>query len=226
MQKERSYFHLKLLLLEHSYVRDLAKTGVDTITVNNGFKYHLYFNAIPGTTIPELLRLDDYIPYILEVKPDIILLIVGGNDLKLRIHFWELGRQYNQLCYKLTNLPGTKLVIGAEIEQRYHSSVANSRSSQVDYTNWSKLRNAINRNIKIATYASGFIQLVGPGRLTQSNFFNDDGVHLTEEGLHRYLELIGRSLRFCVFKNQFQIANILRHNYNHCWNPKTLPIPD
>lgn len=186
--------------------------------MNNGFRYQLFFYSIPGCSIPELLELDSYIPYIQEVRPDVILLIIGGNDITKRIHHSDLGVTFDKLCYKLTRLPGFKLILGADVEHRYDPKV----SQKV----WTTKRNALNRSIKKAKYTDGFIQVVGPNRLSQPDFFKPDGVHLNETGLTRYLELIGRSLRFTVYKNQDKIAQILYQNYNYSWDPKRCPLPD
>lgn len=223
------FIPLKVLLLGHSYVRDLAETKppIRSIVLNNGFRLNLSFFSIPGATIPELLLLNSYLPYIKDLQPDIIILVIGGNDLKHTIQFHELKNQFQELCLKLQNLPGIRLVVGTEVEQRWGPSVPNQShwSKIVPYSCWSTVRNTINKHLKKFYYTDGFVWVVGPNKLNFEGYFDDDGVHLNVNGRLKYLELIGRSVKVILFQKKLKLSGILLQNYNLGWDTHTVPFP-
>ena len=71
----------------HSYTGALALTKARSLFLSNGFRCYLAYYSVPGGTIPEFLELNTYIEYIREFRPDIIILVLGGNDLIYEINF-------------------------------------------------------------------------------------------------------------------------------------------
>ena len=82
-------------------------------------------------------------------------------------------------------LPGDRLIFGAEVEHRWRPTLTTTEEGRypwtkiINYEGWTTIRNAINRELKRAPYHDGFIFIVDPHRLTNQEFFKADGIHLT-----------------------------------------------
>ena len=181
---------MKLLILGHSYVRDLERNFVwqpyrEVIVDESVVRLRVHFQAYPGKDIPYFLEHPETFDRIASVKPDIIVVILGGNSIvsdlsnqQLRDNLFEF---YDCLNSVLT--PGC-LRLAMQVEPR--RPIAGNRFRAPEYREFNRRRNIVNaymnRELKRAHMLDRVVLLGGANYLDDDEQFAADGVHLSEEG--------------------------------------------
>ena len=186
----------KVTLIGHSYVGDLSRCGKTEIVVFDTV-FRLNFFSVSGATFSTFINNPVYFDQLKSQLPDIVIVILGGNDLKINIdlsqNYEECANFYNTLREKI---PGA-IIIASQIENRFYSegNRFNSPSSQTfDY-----LRRHFNRFLKNKHFKDCLMQIQGPGRLDEERYYRD-GVHLNSNGLKKYFEIIENTLSYTLQK--------------------------
>ena len=90
---------MKVSIFGHSYVRNLSRLGHDYLIIG-GTTIHLGYFSYPGYGFQEFLSNPSLFDNLLQSKPDIMLVILGGNDIKVHVDLSEVKSHCEQF-YRL-----------------------------------------------------------------------------------------------------------------------------
>ena len=100
---------IRLGFIGHSYVRDICSLGISEIEVENFNIYFKYFYK-PGVNLRNIGASDIFVKSLLEYKPEIVFLFIGGNDLRSDFPLKETIYLYKEFFNFLkSNLPDSVL---------------------------------------------------------------------------------------------------------------------
>ena len=191
--------HFKLALLGHSYVRDLASLGEHEITVS-GAKFSLNYFSIPGATFSSLISNSVHLESVKSYKPDYIVVILGGNDLKIDVELSQVYKDCSTFYEKLREFCPNSIIIASQIENRFYE--ANNRFNSPPAKTFDYLRRHFNRFLKNKPFIDFLLQVQGPNRLDKRDYYRDD-VHLSRSGLSKYFTIIECTITF-VYLNKLK----------------------
>ena len=198
-----------LVLLGHSYVRDLRKS-FGKLTHSTKFdcslvrQQYMYYYAKPGSTFSDwnlnnwLFDLKNDLPF---DNPLAIIIVLGGNDfapLQCNLQTNPLKPIFASLKEFLINLsglfPNTKILM-TQVEQRcFDDKNKHPRSPPLDV--YLRLAKGFNRYIERYHLVHKIVRVNEKTTgIVSRDCFRKDGVHLTVEGLVRYWYRIDCTLR-------------------------------
>ena len=186
----------RVTLFGHSYVGDLSRCGKTEISVDN-IDFSLNYIFVSGATFSTFIDNPSYFDQLKSRSPDFVIVILGGNDIKINI---DLAQNYND-CTRFYTLLREKLpnvvIIASQIENRFYSeqnTFGSPPSEKFDY-----LRRHFNRFLKNKAFKDCLLQVQGPGRLDNKENYRDE-VHLNSLGINKYLEIIENCLLYAYTK--------------------------
>ena len=181
-----------ILVFGHSYVRRLH----ETLTTRFG-PYHnldLYFNyadvtmyGVGGMTTP--LALSDHLQVVEELRPRIVFVQLGSNDLNINIPIRQIAANLLEICRRMVNLGVRRIVLGQVLPR-----VSGGRSFN---------RRVIRLNIEIA---QAFYHVHLPCFLwrhrgvwhSRFNLMLPDGVHFNNLGNRRFFRSVRGAVLFAI----------------------------
>ena len=189
---------MKVSIFGHSYVKELqSEFSLGKISIPEGVTFDVKYFSFPGATFKLFLENLHHLDSLVRYKPDFIIVILGGNDLRVDRELKEIYED----CTKFYELLREKLpdsyIIASQIENRFYwpGNIFNSPVGEhFDY-----LRRYFNKFLKNRKFKDCLLQVQGPQRLDKPQFYRD-GVHLNSEGLDRYLTFIVGTLSFAYGK--------------------------
>ena len=113
---------MKLLILGHSYVRDLSKLGVSYITHERNV-IDVKYVAYPGASYDLFLRDPSKLTAVLSYKPDIVMVVLAGNAIHRVISNYELFNKCKSFYQLLREELPNAIIISAQTELRFHNTV-------------------------------------------------------------------------------------------------------
>ena len=177
LKEEERIVNKKIAVLGHSYVRDLPLPAGSTIPGNvNDIVLRKRFYK-PGATVDNLQEGRVWEKF-LEYKPDLTILIIGGNDITADSSPPNIARRIIDLAKRIKELTEGEVRI-VSIERRPTPRGLSARR-------YNRQRNSINRFLK---HRDNFTA----GRLIFSEATDgdsQDGVHLKESASHNLVKLI------------------------------------
>ena len=198
-----------ILLLGHSYVRDLQNVFSSLVYVTK-FDFlpllncHPEFRAYPGSTFLDW-HVKGYLHQAvssLGYYPDIIVLILGGNDIRVdRVDFNEPNPLHHilkslRLFFTLLNgfFPFAKIIF-QEVEPRYYGDSGRHYKS-LPLNQYSKLARVLTRYVRRVKIADGIVSVNSKYTgLLDPSLYKKDGVHLKKVGLLKLWDCISFSLK-------------------------------
>ena len=199
---------MRLLLLGHSYVRDLKQFSDWhrdlRLELDNGLVVPLDvgFQAYPGKDYCHFLNNLELFELVREVKPEIIVVILGGNSIVNSVTNCQINEKAKEFYVHLNNvLPSGCLRLATQIEPRF--PIEGNRFGAPTAVEYGRRRdvinNYINKKIKKSGAVDGVITLGGESYLNNETSFSD-GVHLKPAGLKKYRDAVLGGIKFALDK--------------------------
>ena len=189
---------MKVLLIGHSFVRDL-KSHIDKhhqriVNVPNGKNFQLFFSFVPGATFETYLSQPELLDYALQLNPEVIVIILGGNDIKRDVDLSVVKDH----CYKFFHWLKLKLpsayLIGTQIESRFIELGDRYERFGTPHTEeFKKLSVFFNSWLNKQKFKNKLVCIRGPNKLDNKCYYRDS-VHLNDLGLTKYFELLKNCL--------------------------------
>ena len=108
-----------LLVIGHSYVGDLASLG--EFSFNNGsIPINIRYSSIPGASYDHFLKNRSILSEKLACRPDIVVVILGGNSILRDLTKQELFNQCREFYSILRDELPSATIISAQIENRFY----------------------------------------------------------------------------------------------------------
>lgn len=175
----------KVGLIGHSYVRDLKNLDISEICVDDKFKVEFKYIFKSGATISYFCthNLDSLFAY----KPDIVFIVLGGNDLRADLDIHDTIANYRLLVQRIVdNLPEAAIIC-SYIEPRF--AEANSRFNTFDFCGYRALAKKFNNWLQKWDLPYRKFLTWGSNRFENKELFKADLIHLNSKGLHLFWEL-------------------------------------
>jgi len=184
---------IKVALLGHSYVKYLPQHMDSPFSNENGTEFHCNYFYRSGATFASMIN-DDILQEIREFHPDIILVIMGGNDIKDDVDNKKIYDRCLDFYKKIQEDVPAAAVIAAEVEMRFYEEGNNWGCPTEDTFN--KRRRCLNKFVYKHCPIEDMMYLGGPGiGLNTRENFMDDGVHLNSAGLEIYCTILQRKIK-------------------------------
>lgn len=178
---------MKVSIFGHSYVRDLQRLGHESATINDVTATLKYY-SFPGSGFKDFLSNGDLLNGLVQGKPDIVVVVLGGNDIKVDVDISNVKHDCERF-YKLLRekLPNT-FVIASQVEFRQLSVVNRHGTPKADL--FKKLAISFNKWLCRQTFKDKILLVNGCNKLGDKSFFREDLVHLNLKGLKLLFSLI------------------------------------
>ena len=185
----------RITFIGHSYVKELAKRKFE-LMLNNMNVIPEYI-GVPGGTFKTFLYHPQYLQALKDSQPDIVVVILGGNDLKslagLEKNFEECAQFYGILHETVP----CDILIASQVETRFYRR--NNRFGCPTHHRFDQLRRHFNRFLE--RHISYDLILEIEGYLDERMDYRD-GVHLSDTGWVKYLDIIKKTLKMAEDKRQ------------------------
>ena len=196
---------MKVLIYGHSYVRDLVKLQWKPELTVNGEQQtiHYSFRYFPGKDYEFLLNKDQEFEVLAEIKPDYVILVLGGNSIVNFKSNNEIKTTISEFYLRLhASLPHT-IKLAVQIEPRYYLTGNHFHAPTAEEFNRRRqvLNNYLNKAIKKKGHLDHMV-LLGSAADLNPTLYLADGVHMNEEGLLKYQAAIIRSLTYAMEQRQ------------------------
>ena len=187
----------KVVILGHSFVRDLAKAGFESFEVEGtAFKIECLFD--PGASYISMLEKGEILDAAAVSNPDFVLVILGGNAIIGSTDDVAIHQQCRNFYQELRNvlLPHCK-IIAAKVELRFYQCP--NKWDAPSETEYKRRRNSLNGYLQRLKLKDHILQVAGPGRLDNDAYYRD-AVHLNRVGVKKYHDFVKNALAYCVRK--------------------------
>lgn len=170
---------VKVAVLGHSYVRDLRSVfNYDLDPSECAIDFRFFFK--PGATVRGVSINDTFIRNCLEWEPQILCLILGGNDIRWDWDIKETFEIYKSLCLKIKERLPNLVLICSTVEPRF--ALENRRHNTPPPEQYRVAAKAFNRLLKKWNVPEYRFMTWGANRLENINLFANDYVHLNMNG--------------------------------------------
>ena len=171
----------KVSFFGHSYIRDLEKLGNFEVTVDDRFSIECSYFYRPGGTARYFSENKRDLGPLLSSSPDVVVVFLGGNDLRLDWSIYDTISDYKSLIsYLSSELPGMPIIC-SYIEHRF--APANNHFNTPDPIVYKSLARKFNNWLQRWKIPYRKFITWGTNRLENRDLFKRDGVHLNEQGL-------------------------------------------
>ena len=191
---------MKLLIIGHSYVRDLYKLGLDDITIGKA-KVEIKYLYKAGGNYSSILDKTCILDQAEEFEPDFVLVILAGNSITCNKSNRNIYENIREFYATLTARIPNAIVISALVELRFYSE--NNKWGCPTLQEYRKRRHSVNRFLNRLKFNKFILNVCGPGRLDNRKYYRKDGVHLNYSGLVLYFDLIKSTIRYILNKEKF-----------------------
>ena len=188
----------RALLIGHSYVRDLKSFikshQQQVVKLPNGNGLQLFFSFVSGATYETYLNHPELLDGSVDVNADIIVVVLGGNDIKCDVDLSVVKSN----CFHFFKLLKTKFpaayLIGTQIESRFIESGDRYECFGTPHSEaFSKLSVYYNSWLNKQKFKDRLVCIRGPNKLDNRSLYRDS-VHLNEQGLE-------------IFRNNKELPN-------------------
>lgn len=182
---------LKVGIFGHSYIRDLARYS-EQFNLNNievgSDTLSLRFFSHPGSTFKTFLDHPELLEDVLEFNPRILVVYLGGNDLKTDVELKKVKDNCKNLFVYLRQALPCTYIIGSQIEPRYLS--VENRHGTPAAEKFSVLANYFNCWINRQAFKDRLLCIKGPNKLSNPSLFRRDFIHLNNQGLAKLFDIL------------------------------------
>ena len=157
----------------------------------------LNISLFSGASFTTFLKHTNHFESLKAFEPDIVVVILGANDLKASVELSEIYDQCTKFYCLLREFLPKAFIIASQIENRFYS--ANNRFDSPLAADFDYLRRHFNRFLKNKPFKDCLMQVQGSGRLDSQEYYRDS-VHLNHRGLNKYFQFIENTLSFAFNK--------------------------
>ena len=193
---------MRLLIIGHSYVRNLYERGVTSFEFN-GTLVHVRYVFKGGASYDTYLNNPELFNPIESENADVVLVILAGNSIKNSVTNYQIYRQAVDFYQRLRIIFPWAIFVAAEVENRFHKP-GNRWDCPVGQ-DYKLRRRAINNFLLKLKEKQYLVMVAGPGRMDNQELYHDE-VHLTRAGLDKYWQIIVNTIGYVIKKNQ-HLAN-------------------
>ena len=187
---------MKIAILGHSYVRDLATLGNFSTSIQQQ-DFEIQYFSFPGARYSKFLADTRLLDGLIHESPEFLVVILAGNSI---LHKFDNKTIYDQCkqfyTYLRQKLPNT-IIISAQVELRYYSP--NNSWGAPSGDEYKNRRNTINTFLSRFKLKDSLLMIAGPGRLDNPEYYRDE-VHLNNDGLKKYFSCILSAVEFSYRK--------------------------
>ena len=193
------------LIIGHSYVRDL-KSHSESLIANklalvNGGCIELKFICVNCATFNSFFRSPSVLSLMLEIKPDIICVILGGNDFKGGIELSAIKNTCIDFYAKIKSIFPGAIIVASQVEKRFvEAGDRYSRFGVPPPELFKKLSVYFNSWINKQKFKDRILCIRGKSKLDDIKFYRDS-VHLNNQGIAKYFDILS-SLLVDIVSNQ------------------------
>ena len=184
---------MKLALFGHSYVRHIERFGDNSIFLENTHLSVNYF-GFPGAKFNTFRENTDLLSPLVSYKPDIIVIVLGGNDFANTVLNKTIYENYTWLISYLKGALPSVAIIQCQVEKRFVSP--GNRWNASDTELLEKRRSAFNRKLNKCHLKDCTLRVQGPGRLDDRSNYGLDGIHLSRKGVATYWRYICQTVKY------------------------------
>lgn len=185
---------IRIGIIGHSYVRDIASLGVTGGQISSEANFEIRFFSKPGSCFDYWIDFPNELHDCLHYSPHIIFISLGGNSIKESIRVKSLKEKADILFSIIrNNLPRCKIV-PIQVECRFLTET--SRFGNPPYPRFKLIRNKLNKAFQQSKKRDFVCCIAGSNRLDARKYFQSGGVHLTREGLQKYLNYILKTIKY------------------------------
>ena len=190
---------MKLSIVGHSYVKDLFKLGNTNLVINQNLNFDIHYHFQGGATFDTYLSNPAYLTEISNFLPDVIIIILGGNDIVKHVPNSEIYQKCRELFALIKETLPECLIIASEIEKRFYTTENrwNSPLAKEFHFRSRDFNNFLKRNKQ----KHCILQISGPHRLGDQTNYRDN-VHLNSVGLNKLFYYITQTVQFCYNKHK------------------------
>ena len=146
-----------------------------------------YF-SFPGYGFRNFLDGKHLIADLVTCAPDIVIILLGGNDIKIDVDLNIVKKDCEGFYLLLRSKLPKSFIIASQVEHR-HLDVPNRHGTpSVDL--YRKLANNFNKWLARQSFKDKILLLNGADKLSNPIFFRSDGIHLNQKGLSLVFDLI------------------------------------
>lgn len=200
---------MKVLLFGHSYVNNLRNLGGWDRSLNlstgNSIDLEFAFHSRPGKDYNFFNNNPEEFDRITDVKPDILVCIVGGNLIVESVSNDQLRQEALKFYRNVGEVanPNCK-VLATQVEPRYAAAGNRFGTPQIDEYNRKRqlINNFVNKSLRQNRHLVDHMVMLGSINQFSVDKFKQDGVHLKLEGLQLYRECIINTIKYTLEKSQ------------------------
>ena len=198
---------MNALIIGHSHVRDLGQyfktVNINCIKSTNGCELYPRFKCIPGATYSTYLKNPELLDYSSDASPCIIVVILGGNDIKVSV---DLSTVKNS-CYQFFKLLKSKFprsyIIASQVELRYIEAGDRYEKHGNPHTEeFRKLSVYFNSWLNKQKFKDRLLCIRGPHKLDCRDLYRDS-VHFNRLGLKKFVSILKATL-FDTLENRLK----------------------
>ena len=175
----------------HSYVRDLynnySNSCLNDLKINS-VNLNFKFIYSPGGKFSTFINNECLFDQIVESKPDILLVILGGNDLATDVELSKIKSDCSEFYNLLRQNLASTYIICSQIESRFLLRENRFRTPAADTFYF--LANNFNNWLKNKSFKDRLLCIRGPGRLCNPDLYKADKIHLNPVGLNKLFDII------------------------------------
>ena len=182
---------MRVALFGHSYVRDLKnhldRNRLKLCDFRDGISFEAETFSFPGATFSSFINNPHLLNNLTSFCPDIVCVILGGNDLKTDYPLASVRKDCKQFYELLKSRIPHCYIIAGQIESRFHQ-ISNRYKTPTEQI-FSALANSFNCWLNRQSFKDRLLGLKGVSKLSNINFYRDH-THLNALGLDRLIELV------------------------------------
>ena len=185
-------------VIGHSHVRDLRFFSEvnhnDEIVLPNGNIIQLEFCFISGATFLTFLENSEVLDTFAESNPDIVLIILGGNDLKKDVELVGIKKKCRTFYSLIKSKFPNSYIICTQIESRFIEPGDKYEKFGSPYSeHFSKISVYFNKWLNNQKFKDRLLCIRGPNRMDNKLYYRDS-VHFNIDGLTKYFHFLSSVL--------------------------------
>ena len=153
-----------------------------------------------GANYNSILDKTDFIDQAEEYEPDFVLVILAGNSIDCDTSNQKIFDNIKEFYLVLKSRLPNSIIISALSELRFYQE--NNKWNCPTIERFKKRRHSVNKYLNRQKSKDYILNISGPGRLDNKEYYKSDGVHLNDEGLLLYFDLIRSTIRYIMIKTQ------------------------
>ena len=182
---------MRIAIFGHSYIRDIQTLGHNKLTFGDT-KVELNYFPFPGACFKDFVYNKEKLHDVILFAPDIIVVILGGNDIKVVKDLNVIKDDCKEFYILLKSVLPKAVIIASQIEHRHLRRINKYNTPTAEL--YRKLANCFNRWLVRQHFKDKLLIINGDQKLRNEKLFKSDGVHLNRQGLTLLFEWISNCI--------------------------------